>query len=354
LVIVFPNGYTFQKFETIVVDTKQSQPAFKLSDIGWLLAIGIIMANSNIWEWLSPRAEIGKVAVLWLPNAVILVALLRNWGRLYFCALAVAIFYCVGLYPSFANGSELSSLLYLTIDLVEVFVLCLVLIRWGGRNFRIASGLDATIFGAAACLACIVGSLLAAFVSEVPTGASPIAQNAPLQVGVAWFMSDLATYFFLAAPMIALSGRDWKKSWDELMINPAISGIGGILVLVLTMVGYALPQWLAAKTGLAPGAGGLLLIAFPVAAYLATTRGAAAAALAGAAIGIPSIYATVAGIGPFGKGKISADVFDMQATLVVSTFTLLLIAGMAEQLRERSRILERALDQAMKHRVDEL
>jgi hypothetical protein len=336
-----------------VVDSKQSQPAFKLSDLGWLLAIGVVMANSNIWEWLSPRAEIGKVAVLWLPNAVILVAILRNWGRWLFCGLAVVIFYGVGLFPAFANGSELSSLLYLTIDLVEVLVFCLGLLRWGGSNFRIASGLDATMFGAVACLACTVGGLLAALVSEIPTGESPIAQNAPLQVGVAWFLSDLATYFFLASPLIALSGRDWKKAWDELTINPAISALGGVLVLVLTMVGYALPQWLAAKTGLAPGPGGLLLIAFPVAAYLATTRGAAAAALAGAAIGIPSIYATVAGIGPFGKGKVSADVFDMQATLVVSTFTLLLIAGMAEQLRERSRILESALDQAMKHRGDE-
>jgi hypothetical protein len=333
-----------------VTKTSPKPAAFMRTDVLWLLGIGLIMANSNIWVWLSPRPEIGKVAVLWLPNAVLAAALLRNWGRIWFCLLAVAVFYSVGVYPSVATNTLTSSVVYLSIDVVEVFVLTSGLVVWAGSNFRLNSGLNVAVFAAAASVACIVGALGAATVSQLPIGDSPIAQDAPLQVGVTWFMSDLATYFFLAAPLIALTGRDWRAIWSDLGQNWVVCVIGGLGVAFLTIVGHALPQWLSAKTGIAPGPGGLLLIAFPLATFLATTRGPAIAAIAGAAIAIPSIYATVAGIGPFGKGKIAADVFDMQATLVVSMLTLLLIAGMAEQLRDRSRTLERALDDAIKRR----
>jgi hypothetical protein len=74
--------------------------------------------------------------------------------------------------------------------------------------------------------------------------------------------------------------------------------------------------------------------------------------MVGAAIGIPALYATIAGIGPFGKGSVASNIFDMQATLIVTMFTLLLIGAMAEQLRERSRALERALDDVMSRRND--
>jgi hypothetical protein len=321
-----------------------------LTDLLWLLGIGLIMANSNIWVWLSPRPEIGKVAVLWLPNAVLVAALLRNWGRIWFCLAAIFVFYIVPFYPSFLNNSLLSSAVYLSIDVVEVLVLVSGLLVWGGSNFRLTTGLSVAAFAVVACMACVIGAFGASAASQLSIGNTPIAQDAPLQVGVTWFMSDLATYFFLAAPLIAVTGRDWREIWSDLGQNWLICVMGGLGVALLTIVGHALPQWLSAKTGIAPGPGGLLLIAFPLAAFLATTRGPAIAALAGAAIAIPSIYATVAGIGPFGKGKIAADVFDMQATLVVSMLTLLLIAGMAEQLRDRSRALERALDEAMKRR----
>jgi hypothetical protein len=327
-----------------------TQPKFRVTDLGWLTGITILMANSNIWEWLSPRPEIGNVAVLWLPNAVLAVALLRNWGRLYFCITCILVFFAVGLYPSFVNGSMLGMAFLLGIDILEVLVLSLGLFLWGGQKFRVNTVLNVAVFWVMAVLACVVGGMAAALASQLSFADMPISKNAPLQVGVVWFMSDLATYFFLAAPLIALTGRDWRITWAELTKKPVLTISAVVCVLVLTITGFALPQWLSARTGLTPGPGGLLLIAFPLAAYLVAARGTAMAALVAAAIATPSIYATVAGIGPFGKGKVAGDIFDMQATLVICTLTLLIIAAMAEQLRERTETLERALNEAIKRK----
>lgn len=326
---------------------KSTGTAFKLTDLAWLIAIGFVTANSGIWEWLSPRPEIGQVAVLWLPSAVLLVAIVRNWGRLLFIALAIGIFYGVGLVPSFKNASYVSSFLLLTADIFEVGIIAIALSRWGGRQFRLDSALTVSVFAVTVFTACLASSFMAAAVSQLEMGEMPIVKAMPLQVGAAWFTSNLATYFLVATPLLALTARDGASTLDALRRTPVPTILISILVSALTVVGFIGPQYLAAMTGLALDSGGLILIAFPLASYLAIRRGPRIAALVGAAIGIPTLYATIAGIGPFGTGSVAGNVFDMQATLVVTMFTLLLVGAMAEQLRERTRALERALDDAM-------
>jgi hypothetical protein len=328
----------------------KAPPTSWVVDGAWLIGIAVIMATSGIWNLLSPRPEIGKVAVLWLPNAVLAVTYLRNWGRVGFCLIATLVFLAVGLAPAISENSIASNFSYLTLDIIEASLLTGGLILWFGKAFRLNSALHVAAFGVVSVSACFVGACGAAFLSQVPFGTTPIASNAPLQVGVAWFTSDLATYFLFAAPLLALTGRGGRHIWSGLKATPASSSLGAALVMALTYIGFALPTWLAAKTGLALGSGGLILIAFPLATYLAFTRGPAIAALTGAAIGLPAIYATMAGIGPFGTGNAAANVFDMQATLIVCVFTLLLIGAMGDEMRARSSALERALDEAIKIR----
>jgi hypothetical protein len=331
--------------------TESNNPAaFRTSDIYWLFAIAVVMATSGIWRFLSPRPEIGQVAVLWVPSAVLLVAFVRNWGRILFCTLAIATFYGIGLIPAFKDHSQLSGIALLSADIFEVSLISLALVRWGGAKFRMNSALTVAFFGAALVGACFLSSMVAATVSQLQLGPMPIRTQAPLQVGVAWFTSNLATYFLVAAPLLALTAQDATEVFGRIKQTPVPTIIAALMVMVLTFIGYFLPQWLAARTGLALGSAGLTLIAFPLAVYLAIRRGPTVAAITGAAIGIPTIYATIAGIGPFGKGNAAANVFDMQATLIVSMFTLLLVGAMAEQLRERSRALERSLEDAIKLR----
>lgn len=324
----------------------------KIADIYWLVGIAVAMATSGMWQWLSPRPEIGQVAVLWVPSAVLLAAIVRNWGRYLFCGLAVLVFYAVGGYSSFANNSQLSAFALLSADILEVMLIAISITRWGGALFQLNSALKVAVFCASAFAACAVTSFFAALISQSQLGPMPIKPAAPLQVGVAWFTSNLATYFLVAAPLFALTGREASVTLDSLKSDPIPTVIGALSVMGLTFAGYFLPPWLAANTGLKLGSGGLILIAFPLAAYLALRRGPTVAALVGAAIGIPTIYATIAGIGPLGRGNAADNVFDMQATLIVTMFTLLLVGAMAEQLRERSRALERALEDAMKLRAD--
>jgi hypothetical protein len=332
--------------------TEVKVPFFKFNDLFWFLAIGLLLAGSGIWQALSPRPEIGKVAVLWLPSAVLLVALVRNWGRKVFIGLSILTFYVVGLIPSFENASHLSSFLLLSADIFEVGLIACILTRWGGNQFRMVSALTVSIFGVAALGACFLSSFMAAAVSQLQLGAMPIVESAPLQVGVAWFTSNLATYLLVAAPLLALTGRDGATALKDLKSTPIPTIMGAGLVMVLTFIGFVGPQILVEKTRLALGSGGLILVAFPLASFLAIRRGPTVAALVGAAIGIPTLYATIAGLGPFGKGNLEANIFDMQATLIVTMFTLLLIGAMAEQLRDRARALERALDDAMTRRQD--
>jgi hypothetical protein len=335
---------------TEIANENKVPPSPVIVDAAWLFGIALIMATSGIWNFLSPRPEIGKVAVLWLPNAVLAIALLRNWGRIGFCSLAVFIFIAVGLFPAVKANSIPSNLAFLILDIIEASILAVGLITWFGKSFRLNSAMNVGAFGIVTAGACLIGGIGAAIISQVPLGIGPIAIKAPLQVGVAWFTSDLATYFLFAAPLIALTGRGGRYIWSGLKATPISSTLGALLVMILTFIGYALPNWLAAKTGLALGSGGLILVAFPLATYLSFTRGPAIAALTGAAIGLPSIYATMAGIGPFGQGNAAANVFDMQATLVVSVFTMLLIGAMGDEMRARSNALERALDEAIKMR----
>jgi hypothetical protein len=331
-------------------ENKLSGAPSLLIDLAWLGAIALVMATTSIWELLSPRPEIGKVAVLWMPNAVLAVALLRYWGRPLFSMLLVVLFFSMGVFPSFETNSLISASLYLSIDIIEASLIAGGLLLWFGKGFRLNTARNVAAFSVVTSGACLVCGLLAAIVSQASIGNSPISNDAPLQVGVAWFTSDMATHFLVAAPLIAISGRGGRYIWVNLKQAPIVSLLGAILVMLLTFAGYALPQWLAEKTGLALGSGGLILVAFPLATYLAFKRGPGIAALTGAAIGVPSIYATVSGIGPFGQGNAASDVFDMQATLVVSVFTLLLIGAMADEMRSRSSALERALDEAIKMR----
>jgi MFS family permease len=328
----------------------EHKPLWRTSDIFWLFAIALVMATSGVWGWLSPRPEIGQVAVLWVPSAVLLVAILRNLGRYVFCGLAIAVFYAMGLYPSLTDNSQLSALALLSADIFEIMFIVVTITRLSGAHFRLNSPLSVGIFGATVCVACVLSGFVAALISQLPLGPMPIKPQAPLQVGVAWFTSNVATYFLIGAPLIAVTGRDASVTLAAAKKMPVPYLIGALLVMGLTFIGYFLPQVLAARTGLALGSSGLIFVAFPLAAYLAIRRGSTIAALTGAAIGIPSIYATIAGIGPFGNGNVSANVFDMQATLIVTMFTLLLVGAMGEQLRERSKALERALDDAIKRR----
>ena len=319
-------------------------------DVTWLISIGAVMAMVGIWSWLSPRPEIGQVAVLWLPNAILAIALLRNWGRPILCFLAVLVFVGVGILPSIQTDTMRGALALLIVDIIEVGLLAGGLSLWFGKMFRLNTALNVTAFSLISIFSCLVGGALAALVSQIPLGTTVIETQAPLQVGVVWFTSDLATYFLVLAPFIALTGKGRNHFWSGIKQSPLMSILGAFLVMLLTFIGFALPQWLAAKTGLALGPSGLMLVAFPLASYLAFTRGPTIAALTGSAIGIPAIYATMSGFGPFGQGNAAANVFDMQATLIVCVFTLLLIGAMADQMRARSAALERALDEAIRVR----
>lgn len=333
-----------------IANENRVPPSSWVVDVAWLGGIVAILLTTQMWRWLSPRPEISQVAILWLPNAVLAVAFLRNWGRVGFCSLASAVFIGVGILPAFSNNTVISAITYLSIDIVEALIVAVGLVWWFGPKFRLNTTLTVTAFGVAAVLACLVSAGLAAIASQVALGASPISTREPLQVGVAWFTSNLTTYFLFAAPLLAMTGRGGRYIWSGLKATPITSSLGAFAVLVLTFVGFALPNWLAATTGLALGAGGLILIAFPLATYLAFNRGPAIAAITGAAIGMSAIYATMAGIGPFGAGNAAANVFDMQATLIVSVFSLLLIGAMGDEMRARSTALERALDEAIKMR----
>lgn len=333
-----------------IANENKAPPSTRGVDAAWLVGIVAILSTTQMWGWFSPRPEISQVAILWLPNAVLAVVLLRNWGRIGFCVLVSVLFLVMGTIPAFKNDTVLSALTYLSIDILEALILAIGLVWWFGAKFRLNTTSAVAVFGAAAAVACLVSGIFAAIASQLLPGASPISTKEPLQVGVAWFTSNLTTYLLFAAPLVAMTGRGGRYIWSGLKATPLTSSLGAFAVLILTFIGFALPNWLAASTGLALGAGGLILIAFPLATYLAFNRGPAIAALTGAAIGMSAIYATMAGIGPFGVGDAAANVFDMQATLIVSVFSLLLIGAMGDEMRARSSALERTLDEAIKMR----
>lgn len=327
------------------MNQRQASRIFSLSDAFWLIGIFVAMLTSGIWEVLSPRPEIGQVAVLWLPSAVLMVAFLRNWTRPVFVFLALTVFYGAGMVRAFDDNSFVSAFSLLTLDVIEVVIIVTGLRFLGGLNFRLASALNVSFFLLVTLFATGICGVLAGLLSAYPIGPSVIASNAPLQVGVAWFTSNLATYFLAATPLTGLTDVDRRLFYAQFQERKLWFILIGFSIAMLTWIGHVLPQYLAIHTGLKLGSGGLVLISFPLATYFAFKHGPVLASLCGAVIGIPTIYATMAGFGPFGSGDASANIFEMQATLIVCTFTLVLIGAMADQLRERSKVLEKTLDQ---------
>jgi MASE1 len=302
----------------------------------------------SAYDFLSPRPSVGQVAALWVPNAVLMVAVLRNLKRPLFVSVAVALFYLVGLFRTLQNGDFLATFVLLSFDVVEVFLLVWLLHSWGGQLFQIDGALSVAIFTGAVLLVCGLVGIGVGFASTMSLGNSPIATEAPFSVGLGWLLGDSATHMLIGAPLLALSGRGGA----EFVERTRGEALNAVMVVGLTLIVVGISLWLPvslkALSGVDLGNGGLSLMTAPLAIFVAFQRGPIAGALIGAVIGVPAVYATMAGLGPFREGHVSFGVFELQTTLILSMATILLVGAMSQELRARSEALERTLEEAMR------
>jgi hypothetical protein len=315
----------------------------------WTLLIVATMIFSSVkgLDILAPRTAVGGVSVMWAPSAVLAVAVLRTLERSVWIAVHVVAFLVTGLAASFGNTDTLGTFAFLLADLLEVAIAVAVWAAWGGPRFQLDTVGAVTRHALGVIAACAISGLLVTLFAMIRLGPVPTLTDNPAAVGIAWTTSNIATHLVIGAMLLVLSGRGGGVLADQARARPwAHAGFAAALV-VLSSAGMMAPSWILRETGVDLGNGSLVLLAAPLAAYAACRHGPVGAGVTAALVGVPAIYATAWGFGPFGESDAPNGIFELQISLTVSTFALLLIGAMAAEMRERREALERALDKAL-------
>lgn len=329
------------------LQTKSSHAAFATGDFVWLAAIVITLFLSGFpgWDILSPRTAVGGVSVMWVPTALLAGAVLRRLDRPLTIAVYCVVFLAAGLVTSLGNTDPVGTLGYLVGDLLEVSIAVTVWASWGGKSFQVDSPGAVVRFLAGSVLGSVVSGLYVTVLAHWDIAPVPGLQRNPAAVGIAWMTSNIATYLVIASLVIAITGRGAREFRERVSKTPLQHLAFAGLLLGLSATGMTFPHWLQSQTGVDLGNGGLILLAAPAAAWAAFRSGPVGAAATGALVGIPAIYATAWGFGPFGGADAPQGIFELQITLVLSAFAMLLVGSMAHEMRARREALERALDE---------
>lgn len=176
----------------------------------WALAIGAVwvLAGNDL---LSPRLPPDNVAVLWLPNAVLAVAILRRIGQLRSIALfAAAALAGAAVTGALRSGDTAWSWVLLGFaNVAEAWVLAALAHRFGGAPFHFHRPRNVALWAAAALAASSLSMGLAWLASEM--GAASISfRNAP-NAAAHWVFGDACAHFTLGALLVSATGPEARR-----------------------------------------------------------------------------------------------------------------------------------------------
>lgn len=267
------------------------------------------------------------LVVLWIPNSLLLAALLHYRLRryVYFAALIIAAEIAAD-YPTF---SLVEAIAFGAINLFEVTLAYLLLRRWK-FDPRIATPSDITKF-------VMAGPVIAAFVGAC--GAAAIysyfrgGQTTFFEFQGVWWFSDALGLLILTPLVLSL--------WSPLSSEPGRHGpwrwYDGV---VLTGAFLVLLAFLSADRGTFYGATVRPVLLLPLAVYVAARFSLRATTVVLAAIAATVLYVTKNGQQPFGELPIGETVVLVQEFIFITSVMALGLAALLGQLRATARELE--------------
>jgi diguanylate cyclase (GGDEF)-like protein len=267
------------------------------------------------------------VVMLWLPNGLLLAALLHYDLRRYglFAALIVAAEIAAD-YPTFSLAE---AALFGVINLVEVTIAYSLLRRWRfDARFTAPSDLAKFLIAgpvagafAAACLAAAVYRYLRG------------AETAYFDLMRVWWLSD-ATGLLIVTPLVLSVWPPAAPTADEPVTLRWFDGV--VAVLALAVIGLVL----AAEKGMVDGTAVRPVVLLPFLVYAAARFPPRATTLAMVAFAAVVLFVTKNGQQPFGELPVGETVFQAQVLVLIMNVTSLGLSALLSQLRATTRGLE--------------
>ena len=296
----------------------------------WAAAIGVswLLASFDI---LTPRMQPDNVALLWLPNAVLAVAMLRRIRSPQiiglFCLVAIAAAGVSGAIRS-SEGPLGWSVLALG-NCLEAWLIAQTAYRFGGADFSFHRPRLAVVWVVVALVAPL-GSMAVAWMASV-AGVSPVALAGSPEAALSWIFGDAAAHVTLGALLVVATGADARVLFERVRAAPDQAVLMMAFVGASGAIAFAGPQlWNRGDAGVHPGYLGLMVPALMWTGFRYGPGGAAAASFLALA---PGVALTVAGWGPFYQDGAQL-VFDLQVLIVALAGAALLIGVLGATVRD--------------------
>jgi diguanylate cyclase (GGDEF)-like protein len=267
------------------------------------------------------------IVMLWLPNSLLLVALLhyhlRRYG--YFAALII-IAEIAADYPTF---SLVEAALFGAINLIEVTIAYLLLRYWR-FDPRFATPSDIVKFLIAGP---ITGAFVAACLAAAVYRHFRGAEMTYFELLHVWWLSD-GTGLHILTPLILSLWPVGGNATEERIVLRWFDGI--VAVAAFVVVG----MFLMAHKGAFHGVQIRPVVLFPFAIYASARLTPRAAAVVMVAFGAIVLFAIKNGQQPFGEMAIGETVLQGQTFVFIMNVTGLSLAALLAQLRSNTRNLE--------------
>jgi signal transduction histidine kinase len=291
-----------------------------------LLALLAVAVFASSWGCIALLVHSGRIATIWISNAIVLTVLLKQPRRFWPSILAVAFF--AGVAADLVAGDVLFRAVGLTLtNTVEMLVVAWPLRRLGfDRNFSAIEAL-LTFYGLVIA-ACCVSALLAAATLNISTGV------AILPAAATWFGADalglslLVPFFMCVRPAALAQILSAGQRGQTLLL---LAMVPAVVVLCILF-----PTWTPS------------FFYFPVLILLTFRRGFAGGAL-GLLVALLLSFALVIGGHPSHSlvlHSAAARIAMIQLYFSVIGFTLILTGAALEERRKLERSLTVAVGRA--------
>lgn len=267
------------------------------------------------------------VVMLWLPNSLLLAALLHYGMRryAYFAGLIVAAEIAAD-YPTF---TVIESALFGTINLLEVTIAWWLLRRWR-FNPRFAEPSDiAKFLFAGPVIGAFASACFAAAVYKYVRGSD----TTYLELLRVWWLSD-GMGLLIVTPLILSLWPPTRGPAEERIALRWFDGVVALLALAVAGI------FVMSDKGMFHGMQVRPLLLFPFVVYAAARLTPRATAIVVAGFAAMVLFVTRNGQQPFGAQPISETVLQVQQFIFLTTITSLGLAALLSQLRSNTRELE--------------
>lgn len=298
-----------------------------------LCVLYFVAAKLSVHLTLTP----GGVSLLWLPNAVILSALLVSDVRRWPWILAAVI--PGELAADWGIISLPAAIAFGIVNLCEVLLAATVLRRLHGRAFTLERGRHVASF-------CVVALLIAPGLAALVGSAIHAAPDPDLQKfwfdWLAWWLGDATGLLVLTPALHALWSPDHARergaraSLRSLQGVAAIAGIAAVTVAIFIQRMDATDQIVISP-----------ILILPLVLGVAARFGVGGATWAGFAVALVAVSASVNELGPYASLGGNRAVLLVQEFVMLTALSGFVMAALLHDARRRSdrlRLLAQAID----------